>query len=218
MNSAIQCLVHTPEFSRYFREDYRQEINWQNPFGMVGELALAFGELLRKLWAPGRALVAPRAFKQELARFAPQFSGYNQHDSQELLAFLLDGLHEDLNRVKQKPYVKSRDADGRADEEVADEYWANHIARNDSIIVDVCQGQYKSSLVCPVCNKVLVTFDPFMYLSLPLQSTNTRMMTVTVFSCDVTSLPNACTVTVPKQGRCRDLISVLHNPTVVPYS
>lgn len=35
MNSAIQCLVHTPEFARYFREDYHQEINWQNPLGMV---------------------------------------------------------------------------------------------------------------------------------------------------------------------------------------
>ncbi|CAM8927558.1 unnamed protein product [Rhodiola kirilowii] len=218
MNSAIQCLVHTPEFARYFREDYRQEINWQNPFGMVGELALAFGELLRKLWAPGRAPVAPRAFKQKLARFAPQFGGYNQHDSQELLAFLLDGLHEDLNRVKHKPYVKSRDADGRPDEEVADEYWANHIARNDSIIVDVCQGQYKSTLVCPVCNKVSVTFDPFMYLSLPLQSTNTRTMTVTVFSCDGTSMPNACTVTVPKQGRCRDLILALNNACFIKQS
>ncbi|KAK1259788.1 Ubiquitin carboxyl-terminal hydrolase 5 [Acorus gramineus] len=139
MNSAIQCLVHTPEFARYFREDYRQEINWQNPLGMVGELALAFGELLRKLWAPGRTPVSPRPFKAKLARFAPQFSGYNQHDSQELLAFLLDGLHEDLNRVKHRPYIKSKDADGRPDEEVADEYWANHIARNDSIIVDVCQ-------------------------------------------------------------------------------
>lgn len=51
----------------------------------------------------------------------------------------MDGLHEDLNRVKHKPYIKSRDADDRPDEEVADEYWANHIARNDSIIVDVCQ-------------------------------------------------------------------------------
>ncbi|KAL6577013.1 ubiquitin-specific protease [Orobanche minor] len=139
MNSAIQCLVHTPEFARYFREDYHQEINRQNPLGMVGELALAFGDLLRKLWAPGRAPVAPRPFKNKLARFAPQFSGCSQHDSQELLAFLLDGLHEDLNRVRHKPYIKSRDADGRPDEEVADEYWANHTARNDSIIVDVCQ-------------------------------------------------------------------------------
>ncbi|KAG6728941.1 ubiquitin carboxyl-terminal hydrolase 5 isoform X1 [Carya illinoinensis] len=209
MNSSIQCLVHTPEFARYFREDYHQEINWQNPLGMVGELALAFGELLRKLWAPGRMPVAPRSFKAKLARFAPQFSGYNQHDSQELLAFLLDGLHEDLNRVKHKPYIKSKDADGRPDEEVADEYWANHIARNDSIIVDVCQGQFKSTLVCPVCNKVSITFDPFMYLSLPLQLTITRTMTVTVFTCDGSALPSACTVTVPKQGRCRDLILAL---------
>lgn len=211
MNSAIQCLVHTPEFARYFREDYRREINWQNPLGMVGELAVAFGELLRKLWAPGRTPVAPRPFKTKLARFAPQFSGYNQHDSQELLAFLLDGLHEDLNRVKHKPYIKSKDADGRPDEEVADEYWANHIARNDSIIVDVCQGQYKSTLVCPVCNKVSVTFDPFMYLSLPLQATTTRTMTVTIFTSDGSALPSTYTVTVPKHGRCRDLIQVLGN-------
>ncbi|XP_074568079.1 ubiquitin carboxyl-terminal hydrolase 5 isoform X2 [Curcuma longa] len=211
MNSAIQCLVHTPEFARYFREDYRQEINWQNPLGMVGELALAFGELLRKLWAPGRTPVSPRPFKTKLARFAPQFSGNNQHDSQELLAFLLDGLHEDLNRVKHKPYIKSKDTDGRPDEEVADEFWANHIARNDSIIVDVCQGQYKSTLVCPVCGKISVTFDPFMYLSLPLQSASARTMTVVVLTGDGSTLPTTCTVSVPKQGRCRDLIQALSN-------
>ncbi|KAI3508019.1 hypothetical protein L1887_23018 [Cichorium endivia] len=171
MNSAIQCLVHTPQFATYFLGDFHQEINRNNPLGMEGELALAFGDLLRKLWATGRAAFAPRAFKTKLARFAPQFGGHNQHDSQELVAFLLDGLHEDLNRVKKfLPYNNSKDADGRSDEQVADEYWANHISRNDSIIVDVCQGQYKSTLVCPICDNISVTFDPFMYLSLPLQS------------------------------------------------
>ena len=64
---------------------------------------------------------------------------------QELLAFLLDGLHEDLNRVKNKPYVEAKDGDGRPDEEVADEYWRNHVARNDSIIVDVCQVNISGS-------------------------------------------------------------------------
>lgn len=47
-----------------------------------GELALAFGDLLRKLWVPGATPVAPRMFKTKLANFAPQFSGYSQHDSQ----------------------------------------------------------------------------------------------------------------------------------------
>ncbi|KAE8683668.1 Ubiquitin carboxyl-terminal hydrolase 8 [Hibiscus syriacus] len=209
MNSAIQCLVHTPKVVDYFLGDYTREINPDNPLGMNGEIASAFGDLLRKLWAPGATPVPPRTFKSKLARFAPQFSGFNQHDSQELLAFLLDGLHEDLNRVKSKPYAEVKDSEGRPDEEVADEYWQNHLARNDSIIVDVCQGQFKSTLVCPECRKVSVTFDPFMYLSLPLPSTTSRTMTVTVISTDGTLPPFPLTITVPKSGKFEDLIQAL---------
>lgn len=51
----------------------------------------------------------------QVGRFAPQFSGYQQQDSHELLAFLLDGLHEDLNRIRKKPYIQLMDADGRPD-------------------------------------------------------------------------------------------------------
>lgn len=54
------------------------------------------------------ASVTPRAFKAAIANFAPQFTGYSQHDSQELLAFLLDGIHEDLNRVANKRYIEVR--------------------------------------------------------------------------------------------------------------
>ncbi|XP_062015701.1 ubiquitin carboxyl-terminal hydrolase 8 isoform X1 [Rosa rugosa] len=209
MNSSIQCLAHTPKLVDYFLGDYAREINQENPLGMDGEIALAFGDLLRKLWAPGATPVPPRTFKSKLARFAPQFNGFNQHDSQELLAFLLDGLHEDLNRVKCKPYVEVKDGDDRPDEEVADEYWRNHLARNDSIIVDVCQGQYKSTLVCPVCKKVSVTFDPFMYLSLPLPSTMMRTMTLTVINTDGSSKPSEYTINVPKHGKFDDLIRSL---------
>ena len=50
--------------------------------------------------------VMPRSFKAKIGRFCHAFSGYGQQDSQELLAFLLDGLHEDMNRVKEKPYIE----------------------------------------------------------------------------------------------------------------
>ncbi|XP_073150353.1 ubiquitin carboxyl-terminal hydrolase 8 [Henckelia pumila] len=209
MNSSLQCLAHTPKLVDYFLGDYRREINSENPLGMNGEIASAFGDLLKKLWTPGATPVTPRTFKLKLAHFAPQFSGFNQHDSQELLAFLLDGLHEDLNRVKCKPYVEAKDSDGRPDEEVADEYWKNHLARNDSIIVDLCQGQYRSTLVCPICRKVSVTFDPFMYLSLPLPSTTIRTMTLTIVKTDGNTLPSSFTVSVPKNGKLEDLIQSL---------
>nr|XP_043634427.1 ubiquitin carboxyl-terminal hydrolase 8 [Erigeron canadensis] len=209
MNSSLQCLAHTPKLVDYFLGDHRKEINHDNPLGMNGEIAMAFGDLLKTLWAPGASAVPPRTFKSKLSHFAPQFSGFNQHDSQELLAFLLDGLHEDLNRVKCKPYAEAKDGDGRPDEDIADEYWQNHLARNDSIIVDVCQGQYRSTLVCPICRKVSVTFDPFMYLSLPLPSTSMRTMTLTTVSSDGNAQPCPVTVTVPKQGKFEDLVHAL---------
>lgn len=37
------------------------------------------------------------------------------------MAFLLDGLHEDLNRVIDKPYTKVKDSNGRPDVVVAQE-------------------------------------------------------------------------------------------------
>nr|GLL46074.1 ubiquitin carboxyl-terminal hydrolase 8-like isoform X1 [Ipomoea trifida] len=209
MNSALQCMVHTPKLVDYFLGDFKKDLNFENPLGMKGKLALAFGDLLRKLWAPGATTVYPEMFKSTIASFAPQFSGYNQHDSQEFLAFLLDGLHEDINRVKHKPYIETKEEDDRPDEEVADEHWSNHLSRNDSVIINLCQGQYRSKLVCPVCKKSSVTFDPFMYLSLPLPSTTMRTMTLTVFSSDGTTMPFPVTVTVPKYGRSKDLVETL---------
>lgn len=34
---------------------------------------------------------------------APRFIGYQQQDSQEFLRFLVDGLHDDLNRIRITP-------------------------------------------------------------------------------------------------------------------
>lgn len=71
------------------------------------------------------------------------------------------------------------------------------------------QGQYRSTLVCPVCRKVSITFDPFMYLSLPLPSTTMRTMTLTVVSADENTPSSPCTITVPKDGKSEDLIQAL---------
>lgn len=54
--------------------------------------------------------------QRAVGEFAPQFSGYSQQDSQELMAFLLDGLHEDLNRIRKKPYVEQKEYTGQPDE------------------------------------------------------------------------------------------------------
>uniref|UniRef100_A0A8C1W2T2 Ubiquitin carboxyl-terminal hydrolase n=1 Tax=Cyprinus carpio TaxID=7962 RepID=A0A8C1W2T2_CYPCA len=217
MNSALQCLSNTPPLTEYFLEDrYEAEINRENPLGMRGEIAEAYADLVKQMWLSRSSYVAPRTFKTQVGRFAPQFSGYQQQDSQELLAFLLDGLHEDLNRVKKKPYLALRDAEGRPDEIVAKEAWANHRLRNDSIIVDIFHGLFKSTLVCPECSKVSVTFDPFCYLTLPLPMKKDRTMEVFLVRTDPQFRPMQYRVVVPKMGVVADLCSALAKLSGVP--
>uniref|UniRef100_A0AAR2JCP7 Ubiquitin carboxyl-terminal hydrolase n=1 Tax=Pygocentrus nattereri TaxID=42514 RepID=A0AAR2JCP7_PYGNA len=217
MNSALQCLSNSPPLTEYFLEDrYEAEINRENPLGMRGEIAEAYADLVKQMWLSRSSYVAPRTFKTQVGRFAPQFSGYQQQDSQELLAFLLDGLHEDLNRVKKKPYLALRDAEGRPDEIVAKEAWTNHRLRNDSIIVDIFHGLFKSTLVCPECSKVSVTFDPFCYLTLPLPMKKDRTMEVFLVRTDPQSKPMQFRVVVPKLGTVADLCSALAKLSGVP--
>ena len=48
--------------SRILANEYKGEINRDNPLGMRGHLAESYGELMHEMWSE-RAVVAPRRFK-----------------------------------------------------------------------------------------------------------------------------------------------------------
>lgn len=158
----------------------KAEINASNPLGYGGQIAKAYEGFLAQVFdtsCPGS--FAPRNFKVTLGRSQPLFSGYGQQDSQEFLSFLVDGLHEDLNRVLKKPYRENPDSedsmvhDPEAIKQLGEKYRDNHRARNDSVAMDLFSGFYKNTMVCPVCDKISITFDPFslLTLQLPIEST-----------------------------------------------
>ncbi|XP_052396471.1 ubiquitin carboxyl-terminal hydrolase 19 isoform X2 [Carassius gibelio] len=200
MNSVIQSLSNTRELRDYFHDrGFESEINCSNPLGTGGRLAISFAVLLRALWKGTHHAFQPSKLKAIVASKASQFTGYAQHDAQEFMAFLLDGLHEDLNRIQNKPYTETVDSDGCQDEVVAEEAWQRHKMRNDSFIVDLFQGQYKSKLVCPVCSKVSITFDPFLYLPVPLPQKQ-KVLTVFYFAKEPHKKPVKFLVSVSKEN------------------
>lgn len=74
---------------------------------------------------------------------------------------LLDGLHEDLNRVLRKPNIEmtpEREAElEKLPTQVASEQqWQIYRMRDDSLVVDFFQGQYRSRLECLTCHKVSI--------------------------------------------------------------
>src|SRR5689334_20955544 len=86
----VQCLSNTDPLIEYFSNDIHfQDLNKTNPMGSKGELATQFASLVKEIWSGKYLHVVPSAFKRAVGNFAPQFNGYQQQDSQELLAFLL---------------------------------------------------------------------------------------------------------------------------------
>ncbi|XP_066257755.1 uncharacterized protein [Euwallacea similis] len=172
MNSVMQCLSNTRVLLDYIRKDgYQKDINTSTS-AMKGALIKAFAEVIKELWAyDSSGPVNTAALKSQIQRFAPRFMGYSQQDAQEFLRYLLEGLHEEVNRVTIKPKPITTDIDDNLpDSEKAAEAWRRYLRSEDSFIVDAFVGQLKSTLKCTHCGHCSVTFDPFWDLSLPLPS------------------------------------------------
>jgi ubiquitin carboxyl-terminal hydrolase 4/11/15 len=146
---------------------WKADCNWTSPVGTRCEVVEAFAGFMRELWA-GRERISPRSFKFTVGKFAGQFSGYSQQDAAEFLTFLLDLVHEDLNRVHERPVTDPVFGDGDDDIEVSELAWLRYKQRNDSIIVDICHGQLRFRNICPICHRKTIVFDPFVTLSTPL--------------------------------------------------
>ena len=190
MNATLQCLNATIPLARFLLDgSYRKAINRVNPLGTQGALAEAFAQLIRVMWSEQYTFVSPVTFREAITRFAPAFRGYDQHDAQEFLAFLLDGLHEDLNYVKQKPApvemtpAREEELELLPQQIASVKEWAIYRERNDSLIVDWFQGQFRNKLTCLTCGKTSTTYNAFLYLSLPIPATSGKGAKVTLAQC-----------------------------------
>lgn len=103
MNSALQALAATWPLTKVFLDgDWMRQLNRSNTLGTGGRLAAAYADLMGRLWhsPAGTRAVAPSDVKRAIAGFQDRFTGFAQHDAQELLNFLVDGLHEVCVREK----------------------------------------------------------------------------------------------------------------------
>ncbi|XP_026780392.1 ubiquitin carboxyl-terminal hydrolase 2a isoform X2 [Pangasianodon hypophthalmus] len=168
MNSILQCLSNTHSLRDYcLHNSHRRDLNNNNRTNTA--LMEEFAKLIQTMWTSSTSdAVSPSEFKTQIQRYAPRFVGYNQQDAQEFLRFLLDGLHNEVNRVTVRPRATTEDFDHLPDDEKGKKMWSKYLEREDSKIVDLFVGQLKSSLTCTECGYCSTVFDPFWDLSLPI--------------------------------------------------
>ncbi|XP_044113970.1 ubiquitin carboxyl-terminal hydrolase 2 isoform X1 [Neovison vison] len=168
MNSILQCLSNTRELRDYcLQRLYMRDLSHSSSAHTA--LMEEFAKLIQTIWTSSpNDVVSPSEFKTQIQRYAPRFVGYNQQDAQEFLRFLLDGLHNEVNRVTVRPKSNPENLDHLPDDEKGRQMWRKYLEREDSRIGDLFVGQLKSSLTCTDCGYCSTVFDPFWDLSLPI--------------------------------------------------
>ena len=172
MNTGLQCLSNCELLTKYFLEDYYKEfVNKENPIGSQGEIVEKYSQLIHHLWYGNNDCVSPIQFKVAFGKNYNAFADFRQQDSQEFISYLLDALHEDLNKVKNKPYVQAKDlSPGMPEEDQFKMQKDLYLCRNQSFIVDLINGFYKSTVYCPDenCKNISKSFEPFNMITLSL--------------------------------------------------
>ncbi|CAI9152960.1 unnamed protein product [Rangifer tarandus platyrhynchus] len=179
MNSILQCLSNTRELRDYcLQRLYLRDLSHSSRAHTA--LMEEFAKLIQTIWTSSpNDVVSPSEFKTQIQRYAPRFVGYNQQDAQEFLRFLLDGLHNEVNRVTARPKSNPENLDHLPDDEKGRQMWRKYLEREDSRIGDLFVGQLKSSLTCTDCGYCSTVFDPFWDLSLPIAKRGYPEVTLT---------------------------------------
>ena len=167
MNATIQCLISARPLLKYFlRDEWMLDLRPQHR-----NMAVSFADLCKNITFSEIDYVSPSQVKKAVSKLSTGlFAGYQQNDAEELLLFLLDTLHEDLDVIKDKGVAPREDED----------QWEAHRRRERSIIDHYMLGSYETSTTCTKCGHVSLKTDVFKHLNLALPPNSPQRVIVVV--------------------------------------
>lgn len=186
--------------------------------GHGGRIPIAFAALLRALYASKPYNIhSPRNLRSLIQQLNPMFEGNYQHDSQEALQFLLQGIHQDLNRIQERPKgLQVTDSNNRRDEEVAAEHWNIFCQTDSSVIVDLFMGQFRSTTKCLTCGRENHKFDTYQMISLPIPTLDVKYLHIIVHFRHPCRKPIKYSFQLPDQTIIQDIIFKVSKLVYIP--
>ena len=187
MNATLQCLCNVSSLKEYFLNDskYNQDV-LTKPF----KLAKCFADVLRKLWSQTyETYYAPREFKEMISQMNPLFKGIQANDSKDLVLFIFETIHYELNNPSQNPFdIKL--------ENIPNElklFRSNYYPQNYSIISKIFYYEQYSILQCKRCGFQTNNFNIMNMIIFPLEKVRLYVLkqnpqgltkpNITIFDC-----------------------------------
>jgi len=170
MNSIFQCLSKTIDLTKYFlQKNYLMEINTENSLGYKGEISKQFYNLLYQMFNGQNDYISSEELRKTIINKLDKSKNNEIQDLYEFLLSFFDSLHIELNRATIKNYKEIKEKEKWEIDDEASNRWWNYIKiKEDSIIKDLFQGQYKSTIECTTCHYKYITYDTFLAIEVPI--------------------------------------------------
>ena len=180
MNSTLQCLLHIPELNYYFlnryeqKKDYLRNINKSSE--TKGNISEAYFFLISEIFLKqkesqnNKIKVSPEQFHNILGYFNPQFREIGANDSKDLLLYLFQSMHEELNYLGDQKLKNIPRCNQAIPQEALIFFTLVNNNLNLSIFSYLFYGIFKSETSCLTCSNKFYNFQHFQIISFPLYS------------------------------------------------
>ena len=174
MNATLQCLSNTQELKKYFLEKYNKEFNPKDP---SKKMSTEFYIVVDNLWVNPYNLksYSPKSFKEAISKENPLFEGITANDSKDLINFLLERFHKELNKVPDKPYknnVVITQKDQLDEKKMFNLFFVDFQKYYDSIISHLFYGVLETKSLCKGCGNIKFNFQIYSFIEFPLKQVN----------------------------------------------
>ena len=185
MNATIQCLAHVERLTKYLlaNENIQNILSNKNKY----KLTNSYIEVLMNLWLNKNInYYSPNNFKNTISEMDPLFSGIKANDSKDLIIFLLETMHNELNRAEK--IIPPNQLVNQYNYEVTFNLFKNIFKNNyKSVISNLFFGMYNSMMKCLNCKNISHNIQCYNILIFPLEEVrkfkNRIQNTVDIFEC-----------------------------------
>ena len=188
MNATLQCLLHVSPLVAYFIEIYLKQKHYEKLLKInesaptKGKISQAFLGIIKAIGQKGNKIidnnsmgtkttvykksqaVSPENFQKTVGTFNPQFRNLEANDSKDLILYLLQVMHQELNYwTNNQAFNGYPDQYNRVNTFQA--FVFSYDATNKSIISDLFYGTSENTTKCDVCNKIIYNCQKFEFLT-----------------------------------------------------
>ena len=166
MNATLQCLCHVISLKNYFLNEKRVENDLLNK---NAQLTRCFCQLINTLWKNSELqYFAPHDFKNLISEMNPLFKGIQANDSKDLIIFLYETLHNELNNPDPNDKRLIDLNNPNIDQELKI-FRNNYYTQNSSIINKIFYYEQSSLLKCCSCNIKKISYNIQNFIIFPLE-------------------------------------------------